>query len=352
LNYAPLDPGHARQIELTTPVQPSAGQLTQLTFAIRDTEAKKLRFLEKAHERPIHLVIVSTDLSEFAHIHPELQADDRYAVTYSFSHGGTYWLYASYIRPGAAQSISRFRISVKGERCPAGELRPDTEFTKMREGLQVKLTAPAELRAGQDLLLRFDVSANDLEPYLGEWAHIMIVSEDRQEFIHAHPLEGGAPESGALDDVGRHTHVAAGPSPSTISTITGFRRPGLYRLWVQFQRQGSVITIPYTIKVGTAKKTQHAAAILPANAIHVRVGSSGFEPARIAVPSGRAAVLAFERQDAQNCASSVVFPELGIRQALPSGEVTLIEVPASGPRELTFACGMGMYRGALVIGPR
>ena len=34
------------------------------------------------------------------------------------------------------------------------------------------------------------------EPYLGAWAHIMIVSEDRQEFVSvAHPL----------DAVGEHT---------------------------------------------------------------------------------------------------------------------------------------------------
>jgi hypothetical protein len=342
-HYAPLDPSHAGQIDLTTAAVTEAGHTSTLTLTIRDDQGRKIRFLEKAHERPIHLLVVSTDLAEFTHIHPDLQPDDSYTVTYSFPHGGTYWLFADYIRPGAAQSISRFRLSVKGEGRPAEALRPDTNFTKIQEGLQVKLTVPARLRAGQDLPLRFDVSANDLEPYLGAWAHIMIVSGDRQEFIHAHPLEGSA-----VVNTGQHTHAALGPSPSTISTIAGFRKPGIYRIWVQFQRQEKVITIPYTIQVDPVEKAHHVA-VVPAGAIRVRVSSSGFEPARIAVASGQSAVLAFERKDAQNCASSVVFPELTIRKSLPVGEITLIDLPASVPRELSFVCGMGMYRGALVI---
>ena len=70
-----------------------------LTFSILDDRGRRIQFLEKVHERPIHLIVVSTDLAEFAHIHPELQSDDTYAVSYSFPHGGTYWLYADYTRP-------------------------------------------------------------------------------------------------------------------------------------------------------------------------------------------------------------------------------------------------------------
>src|SRR5258707_1969340 len=51
--------------------------------------------------------------------------------------------------------------------------------------------------------------SNDLEPYLGAWAHIMILSADRQEFIHAHP-------SG---DVGEHTHGAPGRSEEHTSEL-------------------------------------------------------------------------------------------------------------------------------------
>jgi plastocyanin domain-containing protein len=134
-----------------------------------------------------------------------------------------------------------------------------------------------------------------------------------------------------------------------VSTVTGFRNPGLYRLWVQFQRNGNVITVPFTFQVDPGKEAHRAPSAIPPDAIRVRVSQSGFEPARIAAPAGYPLKLAFQRDDAQNCVNAVVFPELGIRQALPVGEAIVVEIPSSTAREYHFVCGMNMYRGSLVI---
>jgi plastocyanin domain-containing protein len=45
----------------------------------------------------------------------------------------------------------------------------------------------------------------------------------------------------------------------------------------------------------------------------------------------------------------VVFPGLGIAREVPLGGAAVIELPAMESGELRFTCGMGMYRGALVI---
>ena len=320
----------------------------RLTFTFHDARGRKVRYLEKAHEQPVHLLVVSSDLAEFAHIHPELQDDGTYSVNYSFRHGGTYWLYADHTLPGESQKVSRFRVDVGGAPRQPVALRADTNLTKTVDGLTVKLTTSAQLRAGEDLHFRFDLSANDLQPYLGAWAHIMIVSQDREEFIHGHPLENTA-SAAAPANPWAHTHAAPGPSPSYVETITGFRKPGLYRLWAQFQRDGRVITIPYTVRVEPAVRKQVVAAKIPSGARLIRVSSTGFEPTRVTLPAGKPAILAFQRSDAQNCASSVVFPELDIRKPLPAGETVTVDIPASKAREVYFTCGMGMYRGALSI---
>jgi plastocyanin domain-containing protein len=83
-------------------------------------------------------------------------------------------------------------------------------------------------------------------------------------------------------------------------------------------------------------------------AIRVRVSSSGFEPARLEVLAGKPTRIAFTRADAQNCANEVVFPEPG-RKRLPPGETTVVELPPHTTSEMRFACGMGMYHGAVVI---
>ena len=106
----------------------SFGSTSRARISPLDTGAHRLFyifksvFLEKVHERPIHLVVVSSELSEFAHIHPELQSDDTYRVSYSFPRGGTYWLFADYTRPGTPQSIARFRVTVKAAKYNDGLL--------------------------------------------------------------------------------------------------------------------------------------------------------------------------------------------------------------------------------------
>lgn len=315
-----------------------------LVFSIHDAKGRPVRYLERVHEKPIHLVIVSQDLKDFGHVHPELQPNDTFAVEYRFQKPGKYWLFADYTMPGKAQSISRFAVNVAGPRATPDRPVADREFTKSADSVRVTMRAPATLRAGEDLAFRFDLNVRDLEPYLGAWAHMMIVSADGRRFIHAHPAD----DAPLVEDPWQHSHAVPGPSPASVSTITGFERPGTYRLWFQFQREGKVTAVPFTFKV-EASKTSAPAPPVPADAIRIQFSRAGFEPARVEVPPHKPVRLAFARIDAENCASSIVFPELNLRKALPAGRTTVIDLPAMQSRELAFGCGMGMYRGSVVV---
>jgi plastocyanin domain-containing protein len=45
----------------------------------------------------------------------------------------------------------------------------------------------------------------------------------------------------------------------------------------------------------------------------------------------------------------VVFPDLKLEKPLPLNTPVSIEVPTGQARTLTFQCGMGMYKSAVVI---
>lgn len=326
---------------------PMAGEPATLTLAFPGRNGRNIRFLEKVHEQPIHLVVVSNDLAEFAHIHPELSAGDVFAVTHTFDHGGAYTMYAGYTAPGVAPAIRKTEIAVAGPARKPVPLRPDTDFAKTVDGVRATLNLPSQLRAGADIPLNFSLNVNDLEPYLGAWAHIMLVSADRETFIHAHPLEGPQSAEPAFTHV--HTAPPAGPSPFTISTITGFRNPGMYKLWFQFQRNGRVSTVAWVLRVLPREGPTPAASDPGEDAIAIQVSSAGFSPSRLVLPANKATRVAFTRVDAQNCAHEIVLPELGIKRELPLGVTVFIDIPATPARELHFACGMGMYKGALVL---
>ena len=75
----------------------------------------------------------------------------------------------------------------------------------------------------------------------------------------------------------------------------------------------------------------------------------GYSPERVVLKAGVPAVLNFTRTDPSSCLDRVVFSDFGINQALPKGETQAINIDTSKPGTYTWACGMDMFHGQLVI---
>ncbi len=305
--------------------------------------------LEQVHERQMHVVVLSQDLADFEHVHPEPMGSGLYRLDHVFLRPGKYWVFADHTPPGQPQTISRFEVSVEGVAEAPKAIRPVPERTSTVSGLTVLLDTPGPLETGLDMRLQFRIGSTDLEPYLGSWGHIMIASWDGADFIHAHPIEGDAPLSSPTD-FWSHSHAPPGPSPEVIETVTGFNRPGLYKVWLQVQWGGAVLTFPWVVEVREGKRAgPNRPRSIPEDALEVTVSAAGFTPARIEIPAGKEATLAFRRTDAQNCGGKVVFPELGITKELPVGETVLVPLGRQSAKVLHFGCGMGMYKGSIMV---
>ncbi len=77
----------------------------------------------------------------------------------------------------------------------------------------------------------------------------------------------------------------------------------------------------------------------------------GYEPALIKVPAGEPVRLLFDRRDSSPCSEEVVFPDFGIRQFLPTGKTTTIEITPPKPGKYEFMCGMSMLHGTVIAEP-
>jgi Cu+-exporting ATPase len=214
----------------------AAGQEATVRIQIRDAKGQPVQRFDVNHEKLLHLIVVNEDLSYFAHIHPEYEGGGLFEIRTTFPHGGRYKLIADYVAAGETTTTQSTWITVKGDSVPAVPLQADREHVKTVDGLKVVLTGD-RLRAGEDVDLSFALSnANtgqpiiDLEPYLGAAGHVVILSEDAEDYLHVHP-------SGDLTQ---------GPEARF---TTRFPHSGLYRLWVQFQRHGVVTTIPFVVQV-------------------------------------------------------------------------------------------------------
>lgn len=83
--------------------------------------------------------------------------------------------------------------------------------------------------------------------------------------------------------------------------------------------------------------------------VSIEVNDRGFSPSSVDIAPGEPVELEFTRTTEETCASSVVFPELGVTRELALNQPVRIAVPAEQPRTLAFQCGVGNHRSAVII---
>jgi len=262
------------RVEITTldpatgePTRPQAGVPCRLEFVVQAPDGSRLRDFERVHEKLMHLLIVSDDLSWFAHEHPERLADGSFVLDLVFPHGGGHVLYHDFTPPRIGMQVVPVELDVAGEVPFPVPLVPSAPGEVLVDGYTVALALPPRLTALDNVPLRVRISRDgqpvtDLQPFLGALGHLIVISEDRQRFVHSHPLElpraagAGAAVAGATPagpaDPGASAvgapRAAAGPE---IVFRALFPAAGRYKAWAQCQHAGAVLTAPFVFDVAS-----------------------------------------------------------------------------------------------------
>jgi hypothetical protein len=240
------------------PSHPRPGQMVTFSYRVVDLRTEAVvTDLPLTHERPMHLILISRSLTHFAHVHPELGDDGAYRVETMLSETGTYLLYAEFVHDGRSV-LDRRALTVGEQPSAAVSLVPDLT-PKTVNGVTIAVEAPEVIHTGKLTRFTFTLTREgtpltDLVPYLGAAAHVAIVSEDANDFAHAHGEAVRAASAGddhGADDHGHHVqHGHAIPSAfgPEIRVEHTFPAPGRYRMWVQVGHAGTVLTVPFTVK--------------------------------------------------------------------------------------------------------
>jgi len=220
----------------TVPRALKPGEKTHLTFEVGDPAThQRVRDFEIVHERLYHLFVISQDLKFFVHEHPQPQPDGSFQIDLSFPEPGFYRVLNDfYPASGTPQLVSR-ALFVPGPNfaLAVAKLEPDTS-TQRAENVEVELvTEPRDPIAGMQTLMFFRLRPKDgIEPYLGAMAHMLAASSDLIDMIHDHPVQ-------VLD--------SDNLPYKQIQFNVILPRPGVYRVWVQFQRKGVVNTVGFNV---------------------------------------------------------------------------------------------------------
>jgi hypothetical protein len=222
---------------LATPRHPVAGEPVDLELVVRQAgslERREVLDFDVIHERLMHVFIVRSDLTRFAHEHPEPPVGGVFRLRHRFPAPGLYRIFAEAAPKDAGAQILSATLEVGGAAGPpADPLLSAAVLQADAAGIRVTIESPAGgIPAGRTVTVAAVLTdergraVERLEPWLGAIGHLLLVHQDGETFAHAHPDE-------------RERSAGVG---GRIPFLVRLPKPGLYRGWLQFQTAGSVKT--------------------------------------------------------------------------------------------------------------
>ncbi|MBW3634989.1 MAG: hypothetical protein KY445_00815 [Armatimonadetes bacterium] len=262
-----------------SPGEIPVGKPATWTLQINDAKTgAPVKDFSVVHDKLMHLIVVSRDLSWFNHIHPEYKGNGTFKVTTTLPRAGAYKLYADYTPKGKTQEVAPHEFSTAGTAPGATNvsLTPDKmngpwmtkKVVAHPEGepeakggptYEVALMPmPFPMKAGADSMLHFQVRdakgvpVKDLQPYLGAMGHAVILSSDTKQYLHSHPMEGGMDgKPHDMSKMGEMKHAAPPKSGGPdVMFHTKMPAAGNYKAWGQFMHKGKIITAAFVVNAG------------------------------------------------------------------------------------------------------
>jgi Cu+-exporting ATPase len=210
-----------------------------LNFAITNTEGKHYSEADfkVEHEKRMHVIVVRKDLAEFQHVHPLFDAKtNSFTVPdFTFPNAGEYRIFADYVI-GTRQPIVYQDVTVGDVAAYKPQpLGPPTTLDSTDGNVVTLAISPGKTDVEKTVtfkLTRNGSPVTNLQNYLGALGHLVVLREADLEYIHTHAL---------TTDIQNQT--------GSVQFDVNFKKPGTYKAFAQFQRDGRVMTVQYVVAI-------------------------------------------------------------------------------------------------------
>lgn len=180
-------------VSLAAGSKPHAGKPVALTFAVREAgKPDVIKNYQMVHEKLMHLIVVSDDLSYFSHEHPQVGNDGRFRLNRTFPRAGRYFLFSDFTPGGGLNQVLRTQITVDGARPKSlPRLTADSTLTKTVSGYTISVKPSARLEANRRVFMTYSIMragkpVTDMDLYLGANGHLMAINQNGRDIVHTH----------------------------------------------------------------------------------------------------------------------------------------------------------------------
>lgn len=212
-----------------------AGEPGDFRFTVTGPDGEPVTDYQVQHDKKLHFIVVSRDLTTFRHLHPVEAGDGVWSVRLTLEDPGAYRAFADFVPTGGSGLTLGTDLLVAGDYEPRA--LPEAARTATVDGYTVSLAG--NLIPGQASKLTLSVSKDgepvtDLQPYLGAYGHLVALRAGDLAYLHVHP-----------EDSDR-----AGPDVTFYAEVPS---SGDYRLFLDFKHGDEVRTADFTAQAGTGR---------------------------------------------------------------------------------------------------
>ncbi|MGW5266598.1 hypothetical protein ACWEQG_36950 [Microbispora sp. NPDC004025] len=211
------------------------GTETDFRFTVNGPDGRPVTAYQTKHDKKLHLIVVSRDATIFRHLHPELAGDGVWSVPLTLPDAGAYRIFADFAPQGGEGLTLGADLYAPGDYAPRPLPAPSRTATV--DGYTVQLDGTLTPGAASKLtaqISRDGKPVTDLQPYLGAYGHLVALRAGDLAYLHVHP--DGAPGDGI---------TPAGPGITFYAEVPS---RGDYRLFLDFQHDGTVHTAAFTVR--------------------------------------------------------------------------------------------------------
>jgi hypothetical protein len=246
--------GAARTFGLAS-FQPSGavrpGVATRVSFVIRQPSGKPLTAFKTGAgpHTGVHLIIVRDDLATIVHRHPPIAADGTISEPLTLPAPGRYRVLVD-VYPKQGPNFQLF-----GSLRAAGAYRP-LPLPPFRAVVSVGgdrfvMHGSPRLKAIDPVLLTMTVTDSHgrpvrFTPWYGALAHAIFFRAGTLDYFHTHVCGAGAANCTSALGATKITGHSTTPGKLTVGVLLPV--PGTWRLFLQCQVDGKVVTAPFTLQ--------------------------------------------------------------------------------------------------------
>jgi len=233
----------------------AAGKPVRLTFTIREPSGQPLVDYRRGSgpHTGVHVIVVKDDLSELIHRHPPVGADGRIEENLVLPNPGRYRVVVDAYPnlSGPQRNFQLFHwLTVSG----AAARQPLPPFTRSQtvDGYRFVLHGTPRLQAISPAFLKITVRRPDgtpatFTPWYGALAHAIFFRAGSLDYFHTHVCSPGA--QGCTSTLGSAKVTGNSTTPGVLTVGVLVPVSGTWRLFLQCQVDGRVLTAPFTLRV-------------------------------------------------------------------------------------------------------